>query len=138
VATQPAPLDAVEDDFIAARGDAEGVDEFEDALDVQGVRFGVARTGIKSVTGANAAVRSRKSWTIFWASAIGGATASAVRHLSPFHWIGLWLAVATSPPSAERCLTIIAVPGVVTTSRSMTSTPAARACRGRCRGPRGR
>ncbi len=39
--------------------------------------------------------------------------------------MGLCDAVAMAPPSAERCLTIIATPGVLTMSRSMTSTPLA-------------
>src|SRR6185295_7563907 len=57
------------------------------------------------------------------ASSGGGATASALSSFNPFHWIGLCEAVAIIPPSADRCLIIMATPGVVTMSRSINSTP---------------
>jgi hypothetical protein len=47
------------------------------------------------------------------------------KNFSPFHSIGLCDAVATTAASAPRCFTIIAAPGVVTISRSITSTPLA-------------
>ena len=75
------------------------------------------------------------------AAAGGGATASRVKNFSPFHATGLWLAVTTIPASAPRCRTIIATPGVVTTSRSTTSTPlavSAATAASRTQGPLGR
>src|SRR5688572_3966555 len=59
----------------------------------------------------------------------------------PFHSIGLCDAVAMRAASALRCLTIIATPGVVTTSRSITSIPLAtraETAASRTHGPLGR
>src|SRR5688572_7533042 len=81
--------------------------------------------GTSSCTRTNSARCCSYSSLIRAASVAGGATLSRVRNFRPFHWIGLCDAVATTPASAPVCLTIIATPGVVTTSRSITSTPLA-------------
>jgi hypothetical protein len=76
-----------------------------------------------------------------FASSGGKATLLALRYFRPFHWMGLCDAVAISAASAPSRLTIMATPGVVTMSRSITSIPLAASAltaASRTHGPLGR
>ena len=100
------PVHAVEHHLESPGGDAQHVHVVQHPLDVQGVRLAVSRRRNDLLDRDELRARPSSKSCLRRIAAAGrrGDGRTRLRNFSPFHWIGLWLAVAIMPASAREVL----------------------------------